>query len=839
MSSESTGGSTGAGVGGLSITGCLADFSLYIFHPYGGQKNKSSVVSGSKPGMFAHASYSNADRKDSLSLQVEFVKINISRSRKIIFGESLTQSISFSAICDIGTATFKYDVRRLNEILAFPKAWYRKSIWKKIFIGENTVNAIFSDEEDDDDMERPDEQTEMSLDSSSSTSLSNEYSLTESSECKVNGNRSKKILPTKRKSKSHTIAIVNNPWETLILLTVNFSKLNISMNMGNIMGNANWLTRELMCDGSISIDSSGNRKFRFGICLKNSTLDAKGGIVGGIVELSDIRTELNIREDKNREPQHRIKCSLHTIENRIDYMGTSILMVRVSDLAASFYDEWKVKANLPEKSQSSTQSLPTKRPASIYVHGCLKWDQMQILMSNSTSPDFSKIISKLEEFFTQQLNSGKRVFDSLHPTGKAGTSNYSGVTSRDSIRSKTKRTQSISSSNSSNQNANQATDTAENGQPAPEQHLSHHRHWQEPLTFITELYQSREGIILGGTIEVRAQNISLACFHGVNFRTKSWAVFSLKQPSITYMTEAQQVTEESEDESEPEFDEPNLSTHVVQNLSLQLGRHTSSTTDPSSTESTTMATVSRISRTVLFPPQFRQLHEWFHYAFSPMVIDDVNRFPLPSLENPEFDAFGVPIESLTSTPSQQRQNDRKIKSVSEFNNKEERIFAFPSMLLELKTDHLQGPTQPIINDPKPSVLCSFVSDFDGHIYVAVDAEAYYFLHNLIMSYINESNSIRTYPREDDEGTISTEKAKTEPETSARKADKMLNASKQVQEIISNDYRHFVCKVSFHVIRFLNSNIEIIRCGIWNLQFDFIHGPAKTLIHMEWIMFCRD
>ncbi|OTF75445.1 hypothetical protein BLA29_008374, partial [Euroglyphus maynei] len=134
--------------GGLSITGCLADFSLYIFHPYGGQKNNTTI--GERNGKI-QSSYSTSDRKGSLSLQVEFVKINISRSRRLLLNDSLTQSISFSAICDIGTATFKYDVRRLNEILAFPKAWYRKSLWKKIFIGENTLNAIFSDHDDDDD----------------------------------------------------------------------------------------------------------------------------------------------------------------------------------------------------------------------------------------------------------------------------------------------------------------------------------------------------------------------------------------------------------------------------------------------------------------------------------------------------------------------------------------------------------------------------------------------------------------------------------------------------------------------------------------------------------------
>lgn len=30
---------TSAAIGGLSVTGCLSDFSVYIFHPYGGKKS--------------------------------------------------------------------------------------------------------------------------------------------------------------------------------------------------------------------------------------------------------------------------------------------------------------------------------------------------------------------------------------------------------------------------------------------------------------------------------------------------------------------------------------------------------------------------------------------------------------------------------------------------------------------------------------------------------------------------------------------------------------------------------------------------------------------------------
>lgn len=30
-------------MGGLSVTGCIADFSVYIFHPYGGKKSGKST----------------------------------------------------------------------------------------------------------------------------------------------------------------------------------------------------------------------------------------------------------------------------------------------------------------------------------------------------------------------------------------------------------------------------------------------------------------------------------------------------------------------------------------------------------------------------------------------------------------------------------------------------------------------------------------------------------------------------------------------------------------------------------------------------------------------------
>jgi hypothetical protein len=36
------------------------------------------------------------------------------------------------------------------------------------------------------------------------------------------------------------------------------------------------------------------------------------------------------------------------------------------------------------------------------------------------------------------------------------------------------------------------------------------------------------GSVLGGVLELRGNHISVACFHGINFKSKSWALFSLK-----------------------------------------------------------------------------------------------------------------------------------------------------------------------------------------------------------------------------------------------------------------------------------------------------------------------
>ena len=51
----------------------------------------------------------------------------------------------------------------------------------------------------------------------------------------------------------------------------------------------------------------------------------------------------------------------------------------------------------------------------MFVHGDLSWDKLHLMISRSTTPDIVKMASKLEEFFSQQFHSSKRVLSAFGP----------------------------------------------------------------------------------------------------------------------------------------------------------------------------------------------------------------------------------------------------------------------------------------------------------------------------------------------------------------------------------------------------------------------------------------
>ena len=60
------------------------------------------------------------------------------------------------------------------------------------------------------------------------------------------------------------------------------------------------------------------------------------------------------------------------------------------------------------------------------------------------------------------------------------------------------------------------------------------------------------------------------------------------------------------------------------------------------------------------------------------------------------------------------------------------------------TSLLQFISLTVFLDPKPVVECSFITEFEDHTLVAMDAEVILFLHDLIASYIREKDKGRLY-----------------------------------------------------------------------------------------------
>ena len=121
-------------------------------------------------------------------------------------------------------------------------------------------------------------------------------------------------------------------WETLVIFGVNFKELNVHMNMGNVMGNVDWISKNFKSEGRLSIGSTGHKNMLISVGLSGSKLEAKAGIVGGAIDLGKIDTYIHLKEDNGTEPYHQCGLELDVMEVRFDYMSTSVLMGRVSHL---------------------------------------------------------------------------------------------------------------------------------------------------------------------------------------------------------------------------------------------------------------------------------------------------------------------------------------------------------------------------------------------------------------------------------------------------------------------------------------------------------------------------
>nr|XP_015825985.2 bridge-like lipid transfer protein family member 1 isoform X4 [Nothobranchius furzeri] len=725
---------------GLSFTACMSDFSLYVFHPYGAGKQKSAVTGlppGPGPlGTVDEEPSSVTGRKDSLSINLEFVKVSLSRMRRTggpTFIESFakggkmdTTLINISAVCDIGSASFKYDMRRLSEILAFPRAWYRRSIARRLFLGDQTINLpAASGPATPDSAENitqhlsPESSRKAywrTWDGSTGTHIPqspnvfSEHSTGSLGHLKSPApgrTRSVSDSSAPRRdsvSKTSTPSFGKNgksagqqgsPWETLVVFAINLKQLTVQMNMSNVMGNNTWTTSGLKSQGRLSVGSNRDREISMSVGLGRSKLDSKGGVVGGNIDVNTLEMVSHISEHPNQQPSHKIQITMGSTEARVDYMGSSILMGVFSNADLQLQDEWKVNLCSVDNSLSEKSE--------IFVHGDLQWDIFQVIISRSTTPDLIKIGMKLQEFFTQQFDTSKRALSTWGPGPYVPP-----------------KTPVIST---------------EKGSAELYMDAAHHRHWPGVLKVVAgchiSLFQMplpEDAVQLGGSMSLHGNHMTLACFHGPNFRSKSWALFHLEEPNIAFWTEAQKIWEDgSKDDS----------TYIVQTLDFHLG-HNTMVTKPCGALESPMAIITKITRRRHENPPHgvATVKEWFNYVTA-MRHEELNLLRNVEANNPESGATAKSSSLLSS-----------FRSSHSYNHENETIFALPRMQLDFKSIHVQDPDEPVLTDSssKPKVECSMVTEFTDHICVTMDAELIMFLHDLVSAYLKEKEKALFAPR---------------------------------------------------------------------------------------------
>lgn len=271
--------------------------------------------------------------------------------------------------------------------------------------------------------------------------------------------------------------------EARVLLTIQLKELQISMRMSNVMGKVEWITTDVSSTGRLTLSNEGRRALFFSLALEKSVFQAEQGIVGGMIRLKNLRTTGLIRHSLQErkllnESSHVFDVLTDAVEVRLDYMGSPTLMGRICHVLLRLKDDHHGILN------------NDRTPASTLVLLNLDWSQLHLMITRSTTPDIIKMIAKLTEFFNAQLLNSKNLLASIQ-------SDFHDGVKRTNIEKKPP--------------SNQAK-------------------------YDTNLIQRYIGMH-GGELMLQGHNLTLVVFHGLNFKSRQWALFSLNEPQINFVTD--------------------------------------------------------------------------------------------------------------------------------------------------------------------------------------------------------------------------------------------------------------------------------------------------------------
>jgi hypothetical protein len=182
------------------------------------------------------------------------------------------------------------------------------------------------------------------------------------------------------------------------------------------------------------------------------------------------------------ESSHAFDVLTDAIEIRLDYMGSPTLMGRICHILLRLKDDHHGQ---PVVSPGSDITSP-----STLVVLNLEWSQLHLMITRSTTPDIMKMSTKLTEFFNTQLSNSKKLLESIQYDFQHGNQLH----------------------------ANEKKQTS---------HTS---------KYDTNIIKRCIGMH-GGELMLQGHNLTLIVFHGLNFKSRQWALFSLNEPQINFVTD--------------------------------------------------------------------------------------------------------------------------------------------------------------------------------------------------------------------------------------------------------------------------------------------------------------
>lgn len=621
--------------GGLSLTCSMTDFSLKFYNRLGMRNNFDQRF------FYTEQLYYTED-KDSLSVRVAYIKVNISRFRRVNSQLALTNTIStsgststfsnsgahsptlsesdnmsvhsndvkLSILADVGQSSFIYDMRNIKEVFVFPKIWYRRSLARRVFLGEetshnnniNTTNNTTSNASPNLNSSRSTQfqSSQENVKSGVRSGLSSAGSRFSDGKMrrrskKVSSRDSNKLTvlrpPNGRShfsddddgagigedleeydshasldelSRPKTLDIVsthssesvfspNVNWRTMVLVSVNLAGFDIKMNIGSVLGNVLLLTKNARATSKISISRFGPKEMKFNFSLDKSKLITDGGSNSCSLRIQDITAaiEINDKDKITKCPSHKLEFCMFAAECRVETAyntNSPILAFRMSSLNLKLNDSWDpLMAGF-----QLTNLSPDKIPEAL-IELNVAWDQFHLMITRSTTPDLLILYYKLIDFFEKQFSEGKDYIKEC------------------------------------------------------ELDLFYEMKVKQQFVEKKETLVKKSFNANGGNIHLKGNNFTLITFHGNTFKAMKWAVFSMNEPSMEFASQSQ-FSEDGE-----------LTLHNQQSLCFYLGRNE---------RKRDMASIYQVSRdsTSIFT-KFQTINEWFEYAHSSIDAAGLRDFP--------------------------------------------------------------------------------------------------------------------------------------------------------------------------------------------------------------------